>query len=113
VSDLARRPQAEVRVVRMPHLHPDAVRVEVECGGSTTGLTAILGPVFVLTREQLITSAVLEHEALCGACDTEEAHLQGDPHIREATDRAWDELLIGAQRRYDGLRRRYDSGRLT
>jgi hypothetical protein len=113
MSDLVRRPIAEVRVVRMSHLHPDAVRVVVDCRHVTTGLTALPGPMLALTREQLITSAVLEHEALCGNCDTEQAHVRGDPGMREATDRAWDELLIGAQRRYDSLGRRYDSGRLT
>jgi len=110
-TDLIVRPIAEVRVLRMPHLHPDAVRVVVDCRYSTTGLTVLPGPMLALTREQLITSAVLEHEALCEACDTEQAHRQGDPHAREVTDRAWNELLIAAQRRYDSVRRRYDSGR--
>jgi hypothetical protein len=89
-TDLIVRPIAEVRVLRMPHLHPDAVRVVVDCRYSTTGLTVLPGPMLALSREQLIASAVLEHEALCGSCDTE-----------QATDRAWNELLVAAQRRYD------------
>jgi hypothetical protein len=129
---MSRRPIAQVRVLEQPHLHPEAVRVEVDCRYSTTGLTALPGPMLALTREQLITSAVLEHEALCGSCDTEQAHRQGDPHTREMIDRAWNELLIAAQRRYDdrqgdsrmrettnwawdelliAAQRRYDSGR--
>ena len=100
-TDLIVRPIAEVRVLRMQHLHPDAVRVVVDCRYSTTGLTVLPGPMLALSREQLIASAVLEHEARCGSCDTEQAHFQGDPRIREATDRAWNELLIAAQRRYD------------
>ena len=54
-----------------------------------------------LTRPQLVTAAVFEHEAVCGACDAEAAHGLGDPHARELTDRAWHELLVAAQRRYD------------
>ena len=103
---MTRRPTAKVRVIRMPHLHPDAVRIEVECRYSTTGLTSIPGPMLALTRPQMITAAVFAHEARChGECDTEAAHAQGDRRVREETDRAWDELLIAAQRRYDASRR--------
>ena len=98
------RPIAVVTVIALPHLHPDSVRIEIECKWSTTGLTSIPGPMLALTRQQLITSAVFEHEARCGECDTEDAHEQGDREIREQTDRAWNELLIAAQRRYDAER---------
>ena len=104
-TDLIVRPVAEVRAIGVPYLHPDAVRIEVDCRYATTDLTALPGPMLALTREQLITSAVLEHEALCGSCDTEQAHRQGDPRAREMTDRACHELLIAAQRRYDSGRR--------
>jgi hypothetical protein len=85
----------------MPHLHPDAVRVEIECKHSRTGLTSFPGGVFALSREQLVNSAVYAHEERCGRCSTEHAHQQGDLEIRAATDQAWDDLLIAAQRRYD------------
>jgi len=104
-GSMSRQPIAAVRIIRMPHLHPDAIRVEVDCRYITTGLTALPGPILALSREQLVTSAVFEHEAVCGSCDTEEAHRQGDPRMREATNVAWDELLIGVQRRYDSERR--------
>ena len=100
-----RRPIAVVTVITLPHLHPDAVRIEVECRHSMTGLTSIPGPMLALTRPQMITAATFEHESLCGECDTEDAHEQGDQRIRAMTDRAWDELLVAAQRRYDAGRR--------
>src|ERR1044072_4784768 len=100
-----RRPIATVRVMKMPRLHADAIRIEVSCPHGTTGLTQVPGPMLALTREQLITSACFEHEARCGRCDTEPAHARGDRQIREETDRAWDDLLIAAQRRYDAAHR--------
>jgi hypothetical protein len=96
-----RRPIAVVTVITLPHLHPDAVRIEVECRHSMTGLTSIPGPMLALTRERMITAAAFEHESRCGLCSTEEAHLRCDQRVREMTDRAWDELLVAAQRRYD------------
>jgi hypothetical protein len=102
---MTRRPIASVRVLTLPHLHPDAVRVEVDCRFSTTGLTSIPGPMLALTRPQMITAAVFEHEARCGDCDTEAAHRQGDRRVREMTDRAWNDLLVEAGRRYAHGRR--------
>jgi hypothetical protein len=98
---MMRRPIAEVRVIRRPDLYPDAVRIEIDCTYSTTGLTSIPGPMLALPREQMVTAACFEHEARCGDCDTEAAHRQGDQRVREQTDRAWDALLVTAQRRYD------------
>jgi hypothetical protein len=98
---MTRRPIAEVRILEQPHLHPEAVRVEIECRYSATGLTSIPGPMLALTRPQMITAAVFEHESLCGECDTEAAHQQGDQRVREQTDRDWEALLVAAQRRYD------------
>lgn len=84
---MRRRPSATVRVLTRPDLHPDAVRIEVDCPASCTGLTSIpAGPV-KLTQAQLITSAVFEHEARCGECSTEDAHRHGDPAIRAETER--------------------------
>jgi hypothetical protein len=101
---MSHRPIAEVRVLRLPHLHPEAIGIEIACGGSTTELTSIPGPMLALSREQLVTMAVFEHEIRCGGCDTEPAHVQGDQAARELTDRAWKELLVAAQRRYDAAR---------
>jgi hypothetical protein len=102
---MSRRPIAEVRVLKLPHLHPEAIRIEIECRFSTTGLTSIPGPMLALTTEQLITSAVYDHEECCGECSTEYAHSRGDQRAREMTDRAWDELVVTVQRRYDASRR--------
>lgn len=97
---MSRQPIAEVRVLRRPDLHPDAIRIEVGCRHGMTGLTSIPSPALPLTRGQLITGAVFEHEARCGDCDTEEAHRQGDRQVREMTDRAWNDVLAEAGRRY-------------
>ena len=102
---MSRRPSAEVRVIRMPDLHPAAVRVEIGCRHSTTGLTQAPGLMLALTREQMITAAVFEHEVRCGRCDTEEAHEQGDGQVRAMTDRAWEKLYGAAARRYAASRR--------
>ena len=98
---MSHRPGAAVHIIALPHLHPEAIRVEIECRYSATGLTSIPGPLFALTREQLITSAVFEHEARCGECDTEVAHERGDREIRVQTERAWNDFLVTVQRRYD------------
>ncbi len=97
---MSRRPTARVRILELPRLAAGCVRVEIECPASRTGLTQVPGPMQALTQEQLITAAVFEHEARCGECDTEPAHVRGDPAIREQTDREWDALLADAQRRY-------------
>jgi hypothetical protein len=80
---MARRPLACVRILKLPHLDPDAIRVEIDCKFSATGLTSIPGPQFALTRPQMVTAAVFEHEARCGDCDTSAAHQQGNHTIRE------------------------------
>ena len=102
---MSRRPSATVTVLTLPHLHPDAIRIEIECRWGTTGLTSFPGPSIALTRAQLVTAATFEHEARCGRCDTEPAHERGDRATREMTDRAWDELVAAAGRRYaEGVR---------
>lgn len=102
---MTRRPIAEVRVIRMPHLAAGCIRVEIECSRSCTGLTSFPGPALSLTRPMMVTMATFEHEARCGQCSTDEAHRQGDQQVREMTDRAWDELLTAAQQRYDAVHR--------
>ena len=99
------RPSAAVTVLKRPDLHQDVVRIEIGCRYGTTGLTQVPGPMLALTRRQMITAAVFAHEERCGRCDTEPAHAQGDPTMRGMTDRAWDELLATAQRRFDESRR--------
>ena len=99
------RPIAQVRILKWPRVHPDAVRIEVGCRHGTTGLTQVPGPMLALTTEQMVTAAVFAHEERCGLCDTERAHARGDQAIREQTDRAWNELLIAARRRFaEGVR---------
>jgi hypothetical protein len=86
---MTRRPQATVRILTLPHLHPDAVRIEIDCRYSTTGLTSVPGPRGTITKPKMVTAAVFEHEARCGDCDTSEAHAQGDQKIRAMADEAW------------------------
>jgi hypothetical protein len=86
---VSRRPVATVRILRRPDLHPEAVRVEVDCPASTTGLTSIPNGAIKLGRAQLVTAATFEHERRCGHCDTNAAHAQGDQAIRSETDRVF------------------------
>ena len=97
---MSARPIAYVRIRTLVHGSPGAVRVEVGCRYETTGLTQMPGPMLALTREQMVTAAVYAHEERCGLCDTEPAHGKGDRRVRAMTERAWDELLAAAQRRY-------------
>jgi len=90
---MIRRPVAHVRVLKLRRVHPEAVRVEVGCKHGTTGLTQVPGPMLALTRAQMVTAAVFEHEVRCGVCDTESAHARGDQQVRAMTDRVWDELM--------------------
>ena len=81
---MIRRPIADVRVLRLPHLHPEAIRIEVECGGSTTGLTHVPGGAIDMDTPMLITFATYEHEERCDAgCDTSRVHAKGDRRARE------------------------------
>jgi hypothetical protein len=97
---MSRRPIAEVRVMKVPHVHPDALRIEIDCKYSTTGLTSIPRPHHALTKAQMITAAVFEHEARCGDCVTSDAHRQGDGAIREQTERVWNQVKQAMARRY-------------
>ena len=102
---MKRRPQATVLVLKLPHIDAEAVRIEVDCRYSTTGLTSISGPLMPMTRPQMITAAVYAHEERCGDCDTSAAHEQGDPSVRQAAEVAWSDLLVPAGRRYAEGRR--------
>jgi hypothetical protein len=104
---LRRRPRAEVRVLKLPDVHPDAVRIEVECPASTTGLTSVpapLGPDMGVAL--LITAAVFAHEERCdGGCDTSEAHGLGSPTARQETERMYAAAQAERRRRYAQGRR--------
>ena len=98
---MSRRPAATVRVLTLPNLHPDAVRVEVECRYSTTGMTQVPAPRGPeLPTPALITAACFEHEARCGDCDTSEAHAQGHAELRAWTEEAWVRMAAESVRRH-------------
>ena len=85
---MSRRSIAEVRVIRMPRLGEDAVRVEVACPASTTGITHVPGGPIDMDVPLLTTFAVYEHEERCDAgCDTRRAHVRGDRRAREYVER--------------------------
>jgi hypothetical protein len=94
-----RAPMAAVRVLLLPQIAPDAIRIEVDCRYSTTGMTSVPSDGFPMTRRQLITAAIFEHEQRCGQCDTTEAHKRGDQLVRTATDRAWNDVQAAVLRR--------------
>jgi hypothetical protein len=99
-SSMTRRPLAQVRILKQPHLAPDAVRVEIDCRYSTTGLTSIPSEALRLTVPMLVTQACYEHEARCGECDVSEAHAQGDQQVRVETERAWNIVQAKMAERY-------------
>jgi hypothetical protein len=96
-----RRPIASVTTLKLPHLHPDAVRIEVACPASTTGITHVPGPVVDVEIPTLITMAVVEHEARCeGDCDTSFVHAQGDEQAREIIETLQATVQTMQARRY-------------
>jgi hypothetical protein len=99
------RHSATVRVRRMAHTIPGALRIEVSCPRGTTGMAHIPTPVLALTKPMLITSAVYAHEERCGHCSTDAAHAQGDQRIRDFTDRAYAEYHDHPMRSYAASRR--------
>jgi hypothetical protein len=93
---MSRRPIAEVRVIRMPHLAEGYVRIEVACSGSVMGLTHAPGGPIELDVPLLTTFAAYEHEERCDAgCDTSRAHARGDRRAREYVERL--KASIGAR----------------
>jgi hypothetical protein len=98
---MSRRPIAEVRVIRMPHLAAGCIRVEVECSASTTGLTHVPGVAFEMDTPMLITTAAFAHEERCAAdCDLTAVHAKGDHRAREETERAYAAVQQRWQRSY-------------
>ena len=75
-------PIAEVRVVARPEVHPDAVKIEVACGVSTTDVTHVPGDGLDMDTPALITMAVFEHQERCGSCDTTRAQRAGRPGVQ-------------------------------
>ena len=96
---MSRRPTATVRVLQRPDPAPDALRIEVQCRHSVTGLTSLGRDRIGLTVPMLVTSACFAHEEKCGRCDTGAAHEQGDRAVRAATEEAWDHLRVEMARR--------------
>jgi hypothetical protein len=100
------RPIAAVRVLPLPDLAQGAVRVEVECPEATTGYTwapALGGLNLPVTM--LVTMATYTHEEKCGACDTAEAHAQGDQRARGYVERMWRAMQAERARRHAAGRR--------
>jgi hypothetical protein len=103
---LTRRPIAEVRVIRMPHLAAGCIRVEVDCSASTTGITHIPGGPIDMDVPMLITFAAYEHEERCDAgCDMSRAHARGDQRAREYVERMKAAMQIKQAQRYAEARR--------
>jgi len=103
---MSRWPVAQVRLLTLPQLHPEAIRVEVDCCYSTTGITQVPAPGGLeLPTPALITAACFEHEARCGRCDTAEAHRQEHAELREWTEEAWSRMQAERGRRYAASRR--------
>jgi single-strand DNA-binding protein len=87
------RPLAEVRVIRMSHIAAGAVRVEVECRHSTTGLTHVPGAGVEFDVPALTTIAAYAHEERCeGGCDTSRAHERGDRRLRDEAEQMYADL---------------------
>ena len=81
--------RATLRILRRPDLRPGAVRFEVDCRYSTTGLTHLPAPGVDLTDGVLILAAAYEHESRCGRCDLSDVLDRGDQRLRELVDREW------------------------
>jgi hypothetical protein len=103
---MSRRTTAHIRILKLPHLHPDAIRIEVDCSASTTGITHIPGGSIDMDVPMLITFAAYEHEERCDAgCDTSQAHARGDQRAREYVERLKANVSAELIRRRDASRR--------
>ncbi len=85
-------PRARLRIHSRPDLAPGAIRYEVDCWYSTTGLTHLPSPVLPMTDEMLILAAGYAHEQRCGQYDVSDVLSRGDQQSRELTERMWAEL---------------------
>ena len=97
-----KQPRATLRILRRPDLAPGAIRFEVDCRYSTTGLSSIPSPVLPMTDEMLILAAGYAHEERCGECDVSDVLDRGDQQARAATEELWPKVqgaLISRARR--------------
>jgi len=82
-------PRAELRVLPLPDVAEGAVRVEVECPASTTGITQIPAPGCPeLAVESMTTILAYRHAEECGRCDLAGVHAAGDRELRDMVERA-------------------------
>jgi hypothetical protein len=103
---MTRRPIATVTVLTLPHLHPDAIRVEIDCPASATGITHIPGGAIEMDIPMLTTFATYGHEERCDAgCDTSRAHARGDRRAREYIERMKAAMQVKQVQRYVEARR--------
>jgi hypothetical protein len=87
------RPSATVTVIRLAE---DVLRVEVLCPFARTGVTSAPGRRGLGVREQMLTTTALrQHEATCGRCDSEGS----EPQFKRWTDWTWDDFLVMTCRR--------------
>ena len=82
-------PRATLTIYRRPDLAPGAVRFEVDCRYSTTGLTSIPTPAVAMSAEALILAAAYAHEERCGECDLADVFAKGDQQMWAATEELW------------------------
>ncbi len=82
-------PRAEFRVLSLPDVGEGAVRVEVECPASRTGITQIPAPGCPeLAVESMATIVAYRHGEECGGCDLADVHAAGDRALRYLVERA-------------------------
>jgi hypothetical protein len=90
---LSDRPAATVTVIRLAE---GVLRVEVLCPFSGTAVTSTSGRCGLGVREQVLTTTALrQHGARCGRCDSE----GNEPQFMRWTDRTWDDFLTMACQR--------------
>ncbi len=95
-------PRATLTIYRRPDLATGAVRFEVDCRSSTTGLTHVPNPALPLTDEMLITVAAYAHEERCGQCDLADVFARGDQQMQAVTEELWPKVqgaVISRRRR--------------
>jgi len=81
-------PRAALRVLPLPDVGEGAVRVEVTCPASTTGITQIPAPGCPeLAVESMATILAYRHQEACGRCDVSEVHAAGDRELRDMVER--------------------------
>ena len=83
--------RAEFRVLLLPDIAEGAVRVEVECPASMTGITQIPAPgCSELAVASMTNILAYRHQEECGCCDLADVHAVGDRELRDMVERAAD-----------------------